>query len=402
MTDEEDSPIPEARTEAPKAARPSWLTDAYPEFRPGPPWVMEEMMASEPDLVMPILSNPAAVNVARMILAAHQSGQPIVTTGCGTSEHGALAIATLVEAGLSVVAAPGGRVECRQAFDQWLEPRARGVLVAVSHDGGTAATVAAIKAARSAGATTVLITARADAPAGRVADHLLVTPQIDRSWCHTVAYMSSILAGAALAGAVCGENLHSKDLRDFLHQIETGKKQASEVAHALADCSRLIITGLGADLISARELALKIEEGARLPAVAMHLETLLHGHLAATDARTGMVFVLCAKPGSQRRDLRARLAAAAAGRIGIRCAAILAVQTDFLETLTNAGRIVLPPEESDRGGIEALAFALAGSAVALQQLALALAHERGSNPDLIRREQEPYREAARIAEQGTW
>lgn len=363
---------------------------------------MQEMIESEPDLANPILSNPAAASVADIILAAYQNGQPIVTTGCGTSEHGALAAAALIEGGLASIGAPGVRVECRQAFDALLQPRPGGVLLAVSHEGGTAATVEAIKAARRAGATTVLITARPDAAAGHAADHLFVTPQIDRSWCHTVAYVSSILAGAAVAGAICGEKLNAGKLCDFLRQAEALKDQAAKVAHSLAGCSRLIITGQGADLIAARELALKIEEGARLPAVAIQLETLLHGHLAATDDHTGMVFLLCGKPGGNRGDARASLAAAAARRIGARCAAILAAQSDFPDSLSNAGRMVLPPDEPGGKEIAALMFHLTGSAIALQQLALALAHEHGSNPDLIRREQEAYREAAWIAEQGTW
>jgi hypothetical protein len=38
--------------------------------------------------------------------------------------------------------------------------------------------------------------------------------------------------------------------------------------------------------------------------------------------------------------------------------------------------------------------ALLAGALALQLLTLELAHARGTNPDLIRREQEPYRRAA--------
>ena len=402
MTDHENSPAFISKPETPQSSRPSWLTSAFPELRCGPPWVMEEMIASEPDLVNAILANPAAASVAQIIRDANQAGQPIVTTGCGTSEHGALAIAALVQAALSSKGAPGGRVEGRQAFDQLLDPRPGGVLLAVSHDGGTTATVEAMKAARSAGATTVLFTARPDAPASRVAHQLFITPQIDRSWCHTLAYMSSILAGAAVAGALCGEKLHEDGLRHYLDQVRAQSQQASDMAHSLAGCSRLIVTGLGPDLISARELALKIEEGARIPAAAIQLETLLHGHLAATDDHTGVVFMLCEKSGGKRRGARARLAAGATRRIGMRCGAILGAQTDFSETLSDAGRIVLPSANASQKEVEALAFALAGSAVALQQLALALAHERGVNPDLIRREQEAYREAARIAEQGTW
>jgi hypothetical protein len=44
-----------------------------------------------------------------------------------------------------------------------------------------------------------------------------------------------------------------------------------------------------------------------------------------------------------------------------------------------------------------LAGLLAGAG-ALQTLTLELAHARGTNPDLIRREQAPYRDAAEAAE----
>ena len=41
--------------------------------------------------------------------------------------------------------------------------------------------------------------------------------------------------------------------------------------------------------IAARELTLKIEEGTHIPAAFRDLETLLHGHLAGMDERTGLV-----------------------------------------------------------------------------------------------------------------
>jgi hypothetical protein len=64
------------------------------------------------------------------------------------------------------------------------------------------------------------------------------------------------------------------------------------------------------------------------------------------------------------------------------------------ENLTPAGRIVLPT------GADALLplRALLGGAAALQRLTLAMATEAGVNPDLIRREGAPYREAAALVE----
>jgi hypothetical protein len=53
------------------------------------------------------------------------------------------------------------------------------------------------------------------------------------------------------------------------------------------------------------------------------------------------------------------------------------------------------PEADD---LPAPTASLLASAPALQLLTLELVHLAGVNPDLIRREQAPYREAARIAE----
>jgi hypothetical protein len=57
-------------------------------------------------------------------------------------------------------------------------------------------------------------------------------------------------------------------------------------------------------------------------------------------------------------------------------------------------RVAVPPSGQ---GAE-LAHALLTGAVCLQLLTLSLAHLAGVSPDLIRREQRPYREAAAVAE----
>jgi fructoselysine-6-P-deglycase FrlB-like protein len=359
---------------------------------------MEQMIAVEPGLVSSILSDSVARAIADLVRTAYQEGSPIVTTGCGTSEHGALAIGVLLETALHKLERGTSRVEVRQAFDALLEPRAGGVLIAVSHEGSTAATIGALRTARANGARTVLFTAKRDAPASRLADHLFITPLLDRSWCHTVAYVSAILAGAAVAGALCNEMLDADLLGGFLEA--TSQLTPDHMGSALAHCSRLIVTGRGPDLVSARELALKIEEGTRLPATAIQLETLLHGHFGAIDQHTGVIFLLCAPEGDRRRDRRARFAAEALRRIGARCGAILGGQPDFPETLADAGCVTLPDYPAAQGPVQSLASVLTASAIALQKLTVALAHERGCNPDLIRREEEPYRDAASIAEKG--
>ena len=60
----------------------------------------------------------------------------------------------------------------------------------------------------------------------------------------------------------------------------------------LAALDHLIVIASGADRVAGRELTLKIEEAAWIPTAYRDLETFLHGHLPATDERTGLVLVL--------------------------------------------------------------------------------------------------------------
>src|SRR3954454_24984436 len=149
-----------------------------PELRAGPPWAMEEMILAEPGLVAPIFASAAAVEAAESI----REGGPVVVTGCGTSEHAAMAGAALL----------GHGAIARDAFEASLDPQDGGVLIAVSHEGGTAATLAALSAAKRA--RTMLITAK-DGPA----DIVVRTPLVDTSWCHTVGYVSPLLPLTAIA-----------------------------------------------------------------------------------------------------------------------------------------------------------------------------------------------------------
>ena len=96
----------------------SWHGPGFPELRDGPPWVMEDMILAQSTLANPILEAPAAGSeaIAAAVSAAAGRGEPIVVTGCGTSEHGALAVAELLAQALRSVGAPS-RPEARQALD---------------------------------------------------------------------------------------------------------------------------------------------------------------------------------------------------------------------------------------------------------------------------------------------
>jgi glucosamine--fructose-6-phosphate aminotransferase (isomerizing) len=302
---------------------------------------MQEMIEAEPALVEPILSSAAAAEAAALVRA---SGGPLVLTGCGTSEHAAMAGAELL----------GGTA--RDAFEASLDPQDGGVLIAISHEAGTEATLAALRAAEARGARTVLITALPErAPDGPL---VVPTPLRDRSWCHTVGYVSPLLALHAIAGEV--------DVAAARRAVEDPPRPSVE---PLAACERLLAVGSGADYVTARELALKIEEGAHVPVTPLGMEKVLHGHLPAADARTGLVLLRFDPRHAQARDARARDVAAAVAELGM-------------------------PTVELRAPATSVATALLAGALALQWLTLALVHAHGTNPDLIRREEAPYRAAA--------
>ena len=229
------------------------------------------------------------------------------------------------------------------------------------------------------------------------ADHVLVTPRHDDSWCHTVAYTSALLAGAAIAGHLSPITAQPAAARELLRD-GTGLA-ATPVAERLAGSRVLLCAGAGLDHVTARELALKIAEGARMPTLALELETVLHGQLAGHDP--GDALILIAIDGGSEQDRLARRSthvAQAAAAIGLPVAALLSTSYHraLSPELTPAGRLVLDLPQAtllDHG----LATLLAGAG-GVQALTLALAHSRGTNPDLIRREEAPYRKAAQAAE----
>jgi len=312
-----------------------------PELRDGPPWAMEEMILAEPALVAPILASPGAVEAAESI----REGGPVVLVGCGTSEHAAMAGAALLGA------------RSRDAFEASLDPQADGVLIAVSHEAGTAATLAAMEATS---ARTILITANPGAETG--AELTVATPLTDTSWCHTVGYVSPLLAFTAISGAA--------DAATCTRVIEGTlalRPRFEQAAQTLVGCERLIVTGSGVDEITARELALKIEEGLHKPVTSLGLEKVLHGHLPAADERTGIVVLRIDPTSAPQRDKRAGDVRAAVKELGM--------PTVTIDDLPHGHPL------------------LAG-AIALQLLTYELVLAAGTNPDLIRREDPKYKAAA--------
>src|SRR5262245_17229487 len=387
-----------------------WVSSSMPPLRTAPPYLMTEMIEAEPALAARVLERLAAPDGATARLAAvvrdtaERRGQVLVT-GCGTSEHGALAIVEILRDSMRAAGLPwqlgrSGVPVAVQAFEGALEPELIGpgdALIGVSHEGGTWATNLALEWAKASGATVALISASDRSPGAAMADLVVVTGEQDQGWCHTVGYLSPIVAALAVAGHISGRAADARAVRDLLSSglLPAAVRETEGVARALADLAPIVVSASGTDRAAARELVLKIEEGAHVPASMRDLETVLHGHLAGMDRGTGFVLILTDPARADERVTRATGVLRAVREIGIGAAAIVGAghAARIPNELTPLGRMVVPPAP----GIPPAAASLLGSAVPLQLLAERLARARGVNPDPIRRDDPAYLRAADAA-----
>jgi glutamine---fructose-6-phosphate transaminase (isomerizing) len=221
-----------------------------------------------------------------------------------------------------------------QALEAVLGPPQADLLVAISHEGGTRMT---LEAAKRFGGPVWLITGKEESPLAALADEVIVvTPELEESYCHTASYTCAVAALAVLRG---------EDVSALPEAVE----RALDERQAPFDQDRVVIVGAGPDWPTAQEAALKLREGAYLAAEAHHTEQLLHGHLAAIDESV-RAFVF---EGEGPVAERAAGAVRALGELGV-------------ETT------VVP---SRHPVVDIVRF---------QLLTLAVAERRGVNPDLIR------------------
>jgi glutamine---fructose-6-phosphate transaminase (isomerizing) len=204
----------------------------------------------------------------------------VVFTGCGTSYH---------------AAQTGG--EALQALEAVLSPPDADLLVCVSHEGGTRLT---LEAAQAFDGPVWLVTGKAESPLAEIADEVIVvTPELEESYCHTASYTCAVAALDALSG---------EDVRWLRLAVEQALVDRVESV----DWGRIAVVGAGRDWPTAQEAVLKLREGAYVPAQARQTEQILHGDLAAID-ETVRVFVL---EGEGRAAERAADVVRALGEIG--------------------------------------------------------------------------------------
>ena len=364
---------------------------------------MTEMIAAEPHLARRRLVRLAqtgsrAETLAAAVRDALAAGEPVVVTGCGTSEHAAQGVAEILREAARAAGLAGepNAIVAAQALEAALDPQRSGLLIGVSHEGGSAATNDAMEAARANRVRVALITAGPASPGAAIAGIVVTTDEMDQSWCHTIGYVAPLLTAAAAGAALSRGALDADGVAELMAAGAANERVAESMANELARARHLIVIASGADRPAARELVLKIEEAAWIPSAMRDLETFLHGHLPATGEDTGLVLILTDRERRTERVKRAIQALAAARGVGVRVAAI--VSSDVAAALPKdaapAGVLAVPegPE------LPSAVAALLGSATALQLVTERIARATGRNPDAIRRDDARYRDAAAAAE----
>jgi glucosamine--fructose-6-phosphate aminotransferase (isomerizing) len=250
----------------------------------------------------------------------------VVFTGCGTSFH----------------AAQTGRWAV-QSLEAVTSPPEADLMVCVSHEGTTPLT---IEAAEAFYGPKWLVTGVADSALADLADEVIVvTPEVEQSWCHTGSYTCAIAALAALRG-------------EEIDWLPGAVEAALTFSEPVPSQSKILVAGAGRDWPTAQEAVLKLREGAWVSAGAHQTEQLLHGHLAAIDESV-RAYVL---EGEGRAAERAHDAVAALEALGC--------ETTLVPTRHPVVDIVR-----------------------FQLLVLAIAEPKGIDPDKIHRDHEPWARA---------
>src|SRR5215210_6299870 len=98
---------------APLPAPPDpWAGSTMPSPRSGPPYHMTDMIAAEPHLARRLLErlprDRAVAEPVTAISAAVSAREPVLVTGCGTSEHAARGIAEILRDAVRAAGMYGG------------------------------------------------------------------------------------------------------------------------------------------------------------------------------------------------------------------------------------------------------------------------------------------------------
>ena len=251
---------------------------------------MAREIGESPDVVSRILRNRRAVaDVAKRL---DVGSVPIaVLCGRGSSGHAGVFLRYLIETRLHVpVSASAPSVIT--AFRKPLTLR-NALFIVISQSGRSPDLVAATQSARESGARTVAIVNAVPSPVADAAEFLI---PIEAGPEHSVAATKTVIGSMAAGTALIAELTGDAALGAALDRLPERLARAltldwSAAAADLAKATAVFAASRGLGLGSAREIALKLAEILRLPALGFSAAELQHGPRAALSATTPVIMM---------------------------------------------------------------------------------------------------------------
>src|SRR5947209_7995311 len=240
------------------------------------------------DVVARIVRNRHAVAeiAARLDIGA---APLVVLCGRGSSGHAGVFLRYLIETRLHLpVSASAPSVIT--AFRRPLTLR-NALFIVISQSGRSPDLVAATQSARASGARTVAIVNAVPSPVANAAEFVI---PIEAGPEHSVAATKTVVGSMAAGAELIAELADDIALKSALDRLPERLHRAltldwSEISGDLAGASAVFVTSRGLGLSSAREIALKLAEILRLPALSFSAAELQHGPRAALSSKTPVI-----------------------------------------------------------------------------------------------------------------
>jgi glucosamine--fructose-6-phosphate aminotransferase (isomerizing) len=251
---------------------------------------MAREICESPDVVARIVGDCRAIaDVAKRLDIG--TSPLVVLCGRGSSGHVGVFLRYLIETRLHLpVSASAPSVIT--AFRKPLTLR-NALFIVISQSGRSPDLVAATRSAREAGARTVAIVNAVPSPVADAAEFVL---PISAGLEHSVAATKTVIGSMAAGAGLIAELADDAALRTALGRLPERLHRAlaldwSVVSHDLSGASAVFVASRGLGLGPAREIALKLAEILRLPALGFSAAELQHGPRAALSTRTPVIMM---------------------------------------------------------------------------------------------------------------
>ncbi len=361
-----------------------------PEPRTAHPYYLYDAIHAQAALIEKVFARRDAIERAAAAMAEKER---ITFVGIGTSLHAA----QIAELWMREFTA--GRIwpHFEQSFELVNHTIAfgpRDAVVVITHTGTTSASIAALRAARGAGALTVAVTGEMSGTEIRGADFHIETCDQEVSFAYTKSYSTALAALALMILRIAERKKLSatgidggavERMPEFIRQALTLEPQIRQIAKNVAPLSRIVLFGTGVGWPTAREGALKIKESCYIAAEGFETEEVLHGPFSEIDSRAALIGLLTGRSS----DARARQILRAAGEVKT---LRVAIATPSANHEISAEHTLVVPEAGPASGEWLAAFT---HLVPLQLLNYFIALERGLNPDTGRQDQPAHATASR-------